>query len=296
VRGDVAQAQAAYRSAFAANPSDARILYEFDQLNKRTGVSPKVRLGELERYPELLHQRDDLTIELVTLYNQIGHSEQALSILLARRFHPWEGGEGLVSGQYVTAHLLLGRKALHAGDALSALRHFQVATEYPHTLGEGKHALQPETDIDYFTGIAMSELGRRKEAEEKWRSAAAARPALSSFAYYRALAHHQLGDEAEAVTALAALRQAATEQMQAEVKIDYFATSLPNFLIFDDDLEKRNQAACLFVRGLAQFGLGNRNEAVNDLQKTLEIDGNHLWAQVELREIVAEHNQLAQRL
>jgi tetratricopeptide (TPR) repeat protein len=294
-RGNAAQAQAAYRNAFAANPSDARILYELDQLNKRTGVSPKVRLAELDRYPELVHQRDDLTIELVTLYNQIGHSEQALSILLARRFHPWEGGEGLISGQYVTAHLLLGREALHAGDALSALRHFQLATEYPHTLGGGKHALQPETDIDYFTGIAMSELGRRKDAEEKWRSAASARPELSSFAYYWALARRQLGDEAGAVTAFTALRRAATEQMQAEVKIDYFATSLPNFLIFDDDLEKRNQAACLFVRGLAQFGLGNRSEAINDLRTTLEIDGNHLWAQVELTDIMLQQNQLAQR-
>jgi tetratricopeptide (TPR) repeat protein len=295
VRGDAAQAQTAYRNAFAANPSDARILYERDQLNKRTGVSPKVRLAELERYPELVHRRDDLTIELVTLYNQLGRSEQALSILLARRFHPWEGGEGLVSGQYVTAHLLLGREALQGGDPLSALHHFELSTEYPHTFGEGKHALQPETDIDYFTGMAMSALGRRKDAEANWRSAAAARPELSSFAYYSALARRQIGDEAGAVTALTGLRRAATEQMQAEVKIDYFATSLPNFLIFDDDLEKRNRAACLFVRGLAQRGLGNQSEAIGDLRATLEIDGNHLWAQVELTDIMAQQNQLAQR-
>jgi tetratricopeptide (TPR) repeat protein len=295
VRGDVAQAQAAYRNAFAANPSDARILYELDQLHQRTGVSPTVRLAELERYPELVDQRDDLTIELVTLYNQTGRYEQALSILLARRFHPWEGGEGLVSGQYVTAHLLLGRQALQAGDGSAALRHFELATEYPHTLGEGKHALRPETDIDYFTGMAMSLLGRRKDAEEKWHAAAAARPGLSAFAYYSALARRQLGDETGTVIALAALRQAATEQMDAEVKIDYFATSLPNFLIFDDDLEKRNRAACLFVRGLAQSGLGNQSESVSDLQESLAIDGNHLWAQVELTNIMAQQTQLAQR-
>lgn len=295
VRGDAAQAKAAYRNAFAANPADARLLYELDQLNKRTGISPKTRLAEFERHPDLVHQRDDLTIELVTLYNQMGRSEQALSVLLERRFHPWEGGEGLVSGQYVTAHLLLGRKALSAGDALSALQHFQLAAEYPQTLGEGKHALQPEADIDYFTGMAMSALGRRKDAEEQWLSAAAARPDLSSFAYYGALARRQLGDETGAVSALKELRQAATEQMQAEVKIDYFATSLPNFLIFDDDLQKRNRAACLFVRGLAQLGLGNRSEAIEDLQNTLEIDGNHLWAQVELTGIMAQQSELAQR-
>ncbi len=83
-----------------------------------------MRLAELESRRDLVDQRDDLTIELVSLYNFTGQSDRALAILLARRFHPWEGGEGLVSGQYVAAHMLLGVEALGGGNAGDALSHF----------------------------------------------------------------------------------------------------------------------------------------------------------------------------
>ncbi len=287
VRQNPTQALSAYRRAFEANPSDARLLYEFDQLKKRTGAAPEERLAELERYRELVNQRDDLTIELVTLYNQTGQSERALSILTSRRFHPWEGGEGLTSGQYVTAHILLGRNALNRGDAATALRHFEDARVYPHNLGEGKHLLTPETDLQYFSGIALWMLGRRNEAEASWKSAAAATPGINSFAYYSALARRRLGDEQGATRALRTLRDAAEKQLHTEIKIDYFATSLPNFLLFEDDLQTRNEVASLFIRALAHVGLGNESDALKDLQKVLDLDPNHLWARVELEDIMA---------
>jgi tetratricopeptide (TPR) repeat protein len=117
LRGNPQRALECYEKAFQADPFDARLLYELDQLRGRMGVSPAKRLAQLERNRALVDQRDDLVVELVTLYNQTSENEKALQILSARRFHPWEGGEGLVSGQYVTAHLLLGRQALKAGDS-----------------------------------------------------------------------------------------------------------------------------------------------------------------------------------
>ncbi len=255
VRRDPAGAMSAYRRALEANPSDARLLYEFDQLKKRTGVTPEERLRELEQNRELVNQRDDLTTELVALYNQTGQSERALAILGARRFHPWEGGEGLVSGQYVTAHLLLGRKALDRGDAETALVHFQAARHYPQNLGEGKHLLTLETDLDYFSGLALSMLGRHSDAEASWRSAAAARRGVDLFAYYSALAERELGDADGAARGLQNLREAAEKQRNSKAKIDYFATSLPNFLLFEDDIQKRNDDASLSLLELAQQAL-----------------------------------------
>lgn len=43
----------------------------------------------------MVSQRDDLSIELCSLYNQTGQHEAALKILTSRHFQPWEGGEGL---------------------------------------------------------------------------------------------------------------------------------------------------------------------------------------------------------
>ncbi|HXO96614.1 MAG TPA: DUF5107 domain-containing protein, partial [Chthoniobacterales bacterium] len=185
VRKDADAALAAYDSAFKANPTDARLLYEADQLRKRTGARASQRLATLENHSDLVSQRDDLTVEFITLLNQTGRAERALEILLARRFNPWEGGEGLVSGQYVWAHILLGRSLLESGHPQEALAHFSAAREYPQNLGEGKHLLTRETHLDYF------------------------------------------------------------------------ATSLPNLLLFEDDLQKRNRVDCLFLLALSELGLRN---------------------------------------
>ena len=283
VLGDAGRALDCYQQARAANPTDARLLYELDQLRKRTGVAPGDRLAALEERRHLVDQRDDLTIELVTLYNQAGRHQEALEILAARRFHPWEGGEGLVSGQFVMAHLLLGRSALAGGEAAGALHHFEAARTYPHNLGEGKHLLTEEGHLQYFSGVAAAMAGQADEARRHWEAAARGGERPSLFTYYRAAALGALGRVSEADSVLRQLHDFAEAQGKAEVKIPYFATSLPNFLLFEDDMEKRNRVDCLFLRGLANFGLGRIAQAAEDLRAVLQLDGNHIPAQEELR-------------
>ena len=72
VRKDEKAALAAFDRAQRANPHDGRVLYERDQLWKRTGVTPELRLAELLRYGSMVLLRDDLSVELATLYNQLG--------------------------------------------------------------------------------------------------------------------------------------------------------------------------------------------------------------------------------
>src|ERR1017187_5259599 len=92
-----AAADRMYERAFQANRKDARLLYEWDQLKKRARIaSPQDRLRQLENHPELVTDRDDLTVEFVALLNQCGQNQAALELLRKRRFSPWEGGEGLV--------------------------------------------------------------------------------------------------------------------------------------------------------------------------------------------------------
>jgi tetratricopeptide (TPR) repeat protein len=284
IRGDADRALECYARACQANPDDARLLYELDQLRKRAGTAAEDRLARLEQHRDLVAQRDDLTTELVTLYNQTGQSARALDFLETRRFHPWEGGEGLVSGQYVMAHFLLGRECLGKNEPAEALLHFEAARHYPHNLGEGKHLLTRETHLDYYTGLALAELGHCDDALAIWRLAAN-NGGDGVFAYYRNCALDKLGRQSEAVAGLRALAAAAERQMETDAKIDYFATSLPNFLLFEDDLQKRNRVECLFVRGLANLGLHRIAEATADLNEVIRLDRNHLWAKTELGEI-----------
>ena len=59
-----------------------------------------------------MERRDDLSVERVTLYNQLGEYEKAKSLIASRKFHPWEGGEGKISGQYIICRIELAKKAI----------------------------------------------------------------------------------------------------------------------------------------------------------------------------------------
>ncbi len=282
IHHDPAKALVAYGHAFEVSPNDARLLYELDQLRKRTGASAKERLAFLERYPDLIDGRDDLVLERATLYNQTADPQKALEILLSRRFHPWEGGEGLVSAQYVWAHVLLGEELLESGRPAEALAHFQQARRYPESLGEGKHLLTPENHLDGWEGVAQRALGNEEAARASFRRAAEGRGELSAMTYHQAMALRELGD-AGAREKFRELMQFAARKMSAPAKIDYFATSLPDFLVFEDDLEKRNRVESLYLLGLARLGLDEPEEAEAAFREALSLDLNHLGAQQALR-------------
>ncbi len=283
LRRDPVKAQQAYAHAFAANPGDARLLYESDQLEKRLGTAPEERLRRLHAYRSLVEQRDDLTTELVTLYNQTGESQKALELLSRREFSPWEGGEGLVSEQYVWAHFILGRALLEAGGPAKALAHFESARQRPHNLGEGKHQLTLEVHLDYFAGVAAHQLGDIESARAFWNRAAEANCNGSWLTYYKAKSLAKLGDEKTAGSILLGMKRLAKKQLVAEAKVDYFATSLPHLLLFEENLENRKRADCLFMLALAEAGLGNTQQAKKLLLQVLAIDRNHLPAHEELR-------------
>ena len=273
-----------YAHAFAVNREDARVLYEWDQLKKRTGLaSPEERLRCLDEHKRLVARRDDLTVELITLLNQCGRWQAALELLSKRRFTPWEGGEGLVSAQFVHAHRALGRAALAAGKAADALQHFEAARSYPWNLGEGKHLLTLERDLDYFSGLAAQQLGDTELARRYWKAAAAPLLVLGVHSYFQALALRALDNDQAARKVLSSLAEFAQKQMEVEPKIDYFATSLPNLLLFDDDLGKRNRIESLLLSALASNGLGDVEGAIRQLEQAVSGDPNHLLANEMLR-------------
>jgi tetratricopeptide (TPR) repeat protein len=97
--------------------------------------------------------------------------------------------------------------------------------------------------------------------------------------YYQALALMQLGQRDSAINKLEELLSFARGQLDKKVSIDYFATSLPNFLLFEDDLQKRNRTEYLYLIGLAQQGLGKPDEAERAFREVLTLDPNDLQIQ-----------------
>jgi len=274
IRRQPDRARAAYERAWRLAPDDARLLFERDQLWKRLRVSPRRRRRELERRLELVRQRDDLSVELCALYNQAGRPEAALRILTTRRFQPWEGGEGRVLAEHTRARLALGQRALARGDARGAREHFERALQPPASLGEARHPLANASDIDYWLGEA---------ARRHWRRAAAYRgdfremktQRFSETTYYVARALERLGRRAAARALWKGLLAHARRLGRTPAKLDYFATSLPRMLLFEDNLRRRQQTAARFLEAQARLGLGQRAAARRLLAGVLRREPDH---------------------
>ena len=282
IRKDPEAAQTAYRKAIACNRSDPRLLYEFDQLRKRLQHAPEERLAAFEADLPLVAERDDLSVEYVALLNLTGRHEEALQLLMSRQFSPWEGGEGLVSGQWVQTNLALGCRAIEAGEFSAALDAFKRARIYPENLGEGKHLLTLERHLDYWQGQVLEAGGEMDRAREFYLAGAKPLTTPSVHSYYRALALRRLGQSEEAAAELDRLRSYALTLRKQKPVVDYFATSLPNLLLFDDDLAKRNLEESLMLEAFAVLGMGDSDHARSLFQQVIGLDASNFDARQQI--------------
>ena len=145
--------------AFALDRTDARILMELDQLYKRFNKDLIFRLAFLERQLELVIERDDIYLERIALYNLLGKHDKAYTLIQNRIFHPWEGGEGKVAGQYLTSLIEIAKKSITKGKYKEAIANLMQAQSYPDNLGEGKLGGVQENDIFYWLGVAWEKNG-----------------------------------------------------------------------------------------------------------------------------------------
>ena len=287
VRGDSENSNRAYDAAVKAKPTDSRLVYERDQLWKRTGISPEARLRELENRSEWIIERDDLTLEFCSLLNATGQPHRSRQILESRNFAPWEGGEGIALGIHTRTYLLLAREAEREGRKDIAIEYLETALRAPSNLGEARHLLANVSDIWMALGDACSKRSEHEKASEYWTRAAEFRGdfqemsvrVFSEMTYYRALALRRLQREVEAIELLNGLKAYAEALHGQPAKIDYFATSLPTMLLFNEDLQKRQSITAQFLLAQALLGLGHTSEAHRILREVLQQDPNYTLAQ-----------------
>ncbi|WP_217447530.1 DUF5107 domain-containing protein [Maribellus comscasis] len=283
-------ARASLEKAFKLDTSDARVLMELDQLYKKLGVSAEKRLAFLEKYPVEVDFRDDLYLEKATLYNLTGKEEKALELIMKRKFHPWEGGEGKVTGQYLYSHIELAKKLIHSKNYRDAIEHLMSCFYYPHNLGEGKLFGAQENDVNYWLGCAYEGLGETEKASEAWENAAVglSEPSVAMYyndqqadkIFYQGLALLKLNRGVEARRRFNKLLKYGEKYLFIPFKMDYFAVSLPDLLIFEENLQKRHEQHCHYLMALGHLGLGNKIKAKPEFDKVLSEDPYHAGASV----------------
>ena len=279
------KARTMLEKAYKLDESDARILMELDQLYKKLRYPHRQRLDFLNAHAAVVEQRDDLCIERITLYNQIGDYQTAYDLINTRKFHPWEGGEGKITSQYVFCRVELAKQALKEKRYADAVRLLKETEKYPDNLGEGKLSMAEENDIHYWMACAYEGLQETTLAREYFEKATqgSAEPAIAFFyndqqpdkIFYQGLAWRKLGKEEKARCCFNKLIKHGEKHLFDKVKIDYFAVSLPDLLIWDDDLNVRNLIHCNLVMGIGYLGLGNKELARKFLSEVVRLDINH---------------------
>ncbi len=283
-----ALALSSMEKAFDLNKKDSRILMELDQLYKKFQKPMQFRLDFLEKYIVLVNQRDDLYLERASLYLHLKAYQKAYNIIMARQFHPWEGGEGKVTTAYVQSLTGLAKEAIEDENFSEAIALLQCAKSYPHNLGEGKLIVAQENELDYWSGVAHLGAGNEEQAKMALESAAAglSEPTAAWFyndqkpdtIFYQGLALIKLNKKEEAMKKFELLIDYGKKHLDDEVKMDYFAISLPDMLIWKEDLSQRNKIHCLYLMALGYKGQGADSEANKLTEQILKLYNSHSGA------------------
>jgi tetratricopeptide (TPR) repeat protein len=244
----------------------------------------------MEQHADLVEQRDDLAIERIGLLNILGRHDEAFALLMSRNFHPWEGGEGKATTQYVTCLVAQAKAHLAAAAPQAAIACLDRALIYPHNLGEGKLHGAQENHIFYYLGCAYRDLGDGTAAEAAFTRASTGLSEPTSAMYYndqppdmifyQGLARRALGRAHEAHDIFRKLVAYGEAHQDDDVVMDYFAVSLPDFLVFDDDLHTRNRIHCHYMRGLGLLGLGDADGARAAFGAVFGLCADHLGAHI----------------
>lgn len=261
-------------------PEDARIRYELDYLQQLTGMSVEQRLGILGDYLPLVRRRDDLTAQLISLYNISGDLAMAEQWLAEHIFHPWEGGEGVVTGEYVINKIRLALRCIDGQDYRTATDYLNAALTYPDNLGEGRLVGQTDNDVYFLLGYCHQQLANTEAAREAYQRASRGELALTEsryyndqpvdYQFYRALALHQLAQPQQAQAILNGMLNWANSHINETVTTDFFAVSLPSLLVFNRDPNVEHRCHCLLVKALAELGLNIVTGAEYDHRQTLQ--------------------------
>ena len=183
----------------------------------------------------------------------------------------------------------LAKVAIKQEDYSKAIRLLNECLEYPHNLGEGKLHGAQENDFYYWLGCAHEGMGLQQQAVNYWELAknGNSEPVAAIFyndqkpdkIFYQGLSLMKLNKANEAKIIFDKLISYGEHHQSDNIKLDYFAVSLPDLLIWEDDLNLRNVIHCKYMMSLGYYGLGETDKSMDLLNNIRTLDLNHQGVQ-----------------
>jgi tetratricopeptide (TPR) repeat protein len=292
-RRNNAGAVRAFQMALEADPHNARLLVEWDQLAARTGATPPARYSKLKANSDLITKRDDLVLAWARLNTALGHAEEAVRSLEGHHFRPWECTMGEAPTAYFQAKMMLGFQQLAADSAKLAAETFMSAGVYPVNLAEDDYGNMNDPMRLYCAGFACKLAGENAEATRLFEAAVSARvelpvtfSELNAGTYYRARALSQLGRTDESRESLQRLLSYARTEYRPQ---GHLPAAVQSVFFHDEDLDLKVRIEKTFLEGLALMGLGEHQDGAAKLASVMHDAPLHFGAAAALKEWSTDH-------
>ncbi len=101
---------------------------------------------------------------------------------------------------------------------------------------------------------------------------------LKPMIFYQGLARARLGRSPEARQIFQKLADYGQAHLGDPITLDYFAVSLPTFLVFEEAPDQRHRIHCHYMAALGHLGLGHPAEAEREFEQVLAWEADHQGA------------------
>ena len=213
-----------YLKSLEADPGNFRTLDEAGKLAERLNIPAPERLALMEKYKSTVYKYDACVLRLAYTYNAVGRYAEAHEILTTRRFHVWEGADGLLA-PFVESCIGLGKAAMAKDDHKTALKYFEESTTYPANLQAGRPGdAGTEPKSRYLMAQCKKALGDEKGYKAELENSLKGWIHAGEMDYWRVKALRELGRDGETAPLIAELKAAIKElETPAPVIINAYA-------------------------------------------------------------------------
>lgn len=265
-----------------------RMIFEYAYLMRISKRTAEERNTILQQYEHIITQRDDLLIEWMQMQILLENYEQVLQQISEHEFHPWEGGEGKVADCYVSASIGLAVKVCGQDNYELAIDILEKSRTYPENINEGKLINRTDNDILYVLGCVQQKAKKQEHAKKTWQLATLGSSEISTTSYYndtpldyifyQAMAHRKLGDDIMANRLCYKLIDFGERNLDAPLRTDFFAVSMPDFNVYEIDQKQEFKEKCLFALMLGFYGMNDVKKYNQFRDMLIQENPNHRGA------------------